>query len=66
MTVTDLYNQKVKSLSPSDRLRLASLILNDLTGAVDEGTEWLPQDYADFTNANWERVNKSAAEPEDA
>ena len=67
MTLIDLYNQSIKPLSPSERLRLASLILNDLTATatVDEGTEWRDEDYRDFTNANWSGLSDTAPESDD-
>ena len=66
MTLIDLYNQSIKPLSRSERLRLASLILNDLTATatVDEGTEWRDEDYRDFTNGSWSRLRvTSTARP---
>ena len=66
MTLIDLYNQSIKPLSPAERLRPASLILNDLaaTAAVDDGTEWRDADYRDFTNASGSRLSvTSTARP---
>lgn len=53
-TVQELYTQILRILPPVDRLRLATLILNDLvqdnTGTVDERDTWTEQDQLDLVN----------------
>jgi len=48
----EFYDKTVRSLSPKERLRLAALILNDLTG-THEGVEfsdsWSEEDVQDLT-----------------
>ena len=54
MTVQELYDQRIKPLAPPERLRLASLILSDLTGGdVDVSNLWSDQDLADFSRTGW-------------
>ena len=55
MSAVEVYEQTVKSMPSSERLRLASLILNDLAptdGPVDESDEWTDEDLADATRAS--------------
>jgi len=50
-TMQELYDQVVSSLSPTERLHLATLILNDLVpknGAVDYSDGWTEQDQQDL------------------
>lgn len=53
-TIQELYTQILRILSPADRLRLVTLILNDLvqnnTGIVDESATWTEQDQLDLVN----------------
>jgi hypothetical protein len=63
MTLADLYEHQIKSLSPADRLRLAALILNDITtttstSAVDESDSWGNDDYADFSRSTWNHIEQ--------
>lgn len=50
----EVYIQVVRSLSPTERLRLATLILNELvdqdSSAIDQDDCWTDQDQADLTN----------------
>jgi len=52
-TVRELYTQVVLTLSPTERLRLATLILNDLVqeneSVVDRSDTWTEQDRRDLT-----------------
>lgn len=68
MTVIELYNQTIKPLPPSDRLRLATLILNDIPPqtVVDSSEEWSEEDYRDFSRASWGRIETALGESEDA
>ncbi|WP_293127633.1 hypothetical protein [Microcoleus sp. bin38.metabat.b11b12b14.051] len=51
-TIQEIYTQFISLLSPSDRLRLATLILNNLvqsnTDVVDESDTWTEQDQLDL------------------
>jgi hypothetical protein len=52
-TVQEIYNRVVCNLSPTERLRLATLILNDLAqqnlSIVDQKDTWTQQDQLDVT-----------------
>ncbi|TAF70261.1 MAG: hypothetical protein EAZ59_05415 [Oscillatoriales cyanobacterium] len=47
-TVREVYDRVLSTLSPTDRLRLATLILNDLVqqnlSVVDESETWTEED----------------------
>lgn len=53
-TIQEIYTQILCILPPADRLRLATLILNDLvqhgTGIVDQSNTWTEQDQLDLVN----------------
>jgi hypothetical protein len=53
-TAQEIYTQVVLTLSPTERLRLATLILNDLVqqdvSAVDESDSWTEEDKVDIKN----------------
>ncbi len=55
MTVEALYAQSIKPLTAAERLRLATLILEDLPpqSFVDYSEEWTDEDLADFTKQSW-------------
>jgi hypothetical protein len=50
----EVYAQVVCTLSPTERLRLATLILNELvkqdSSVIDQSDRWTEQDQVDFTN----------------
>ena len=52
-TVGEIFSQVVLTLSPTERLRLATLILNDLVrekeSVVDFSDTWTEQDRLDLT-----------------
>jgi hypothetical protein len=52
-TVREVYDRVLSTLSPTDRLRLATLILNDLVqqnlSVVDENKTWTEEDKLDAT-----------------
>jgi hypothetical protein len=64
MSVTELYEQKIKGLSSSDRLRLASLILNGLvpSRSLDESTEWTAEDLHEATRSSLARLDRESGE----
>ena len=47
----EFYAKTVRNLSPKERLRLAAMILNDLTSSsdVDSSDSWSDQDLQDLT-----------------
>lgn len=62
MTVVEIYERAIKPLPPSERLRLATLILNGISpGSVaDYADAWSDEDLADFTGAGWARGEQDA------
>ena len=54
ITAQEIYNQVVRTLSPTERLRLATLILNELVqqnvSVIDQSDTWTEQDQMDLTN----------------
>jgi hypothetical protein len=54
ITAQEIYNQVVRTLSPTERLRLATLILNELVqqnvSVIDQSDTWTEQDQIDLTN----------------
>jgi hypothetical protein len=53
-TAQEIYTQVVRDLSQSERLRLATLILNELVGqqlpAIDQSDTWTEEDQIDLAN----------------
>jgi hypothetical protein len=51
MTIEEIYDEAIKPLSPSERFRLATLILNEIPpqSVVDICDAWNDQDMADIT-----------------
>ncbi|MBP5977654.1 hypothetical protein HW132_34335 [Brasilonema sp. CT11] len=53
-TAQEIYTQVVRNLSPNERLRLATLILNELVGqqlpSVDQSDTWTQEDQVDIVN----------------
>ena len=53
-TAQEIYTQVVRDLSPTERLRLATLILNELVGqqlpSVDQSDTWTKEDQIDLAN----------------
>ncbi|HIK12963.1 MAG TPA: hypothetical protein IGS52_22340 [Oscillatoriaceae cyanobacterium M33_DOE_052] len=54
ITIQEIYTQVVSKLSPTERLQLASLILNDLVQenepVVDYSDTWTAQDIIDLSS----------------
>ncbi len=52
-TIQEVYARVLSTLSPTERLRLATLILNDLVqknlSVVDESETWTEEDKLDVT-----------------
>ena len=67
MTVQEIYDQTIKPLATQDRLRIASIILNDLAaGKVDISDEWSDEDLRDFTAAGWKNIDEALGEEQGA
>ncbi|MCY7323941.1 MAG: hypothetical protein LH660_19605 [Phormidesmis sp. CAN_BIN36] len=53
-TAQQVYNAVIRALSPTERLRLATLILNELVEqdapAIDQSDAWAEQDQMDVIN----------------
>lgn len=65
MGATELYERTIRSMPSSERLRLASLILNDLAPAeslIDESDEWSDEDLVDATKASLDGLNRQSRE----
>jgi protoheme ferro-lyase len=65
-TAEAIYGQVVKPLPLSERLKLATLILNDIPprAVVDYSEEWTEEDMRDFTAASWAYITKKLEEEE--
>lgn len=53
-TIQEIYSQVIRALPPAERLRLATLILNDLVqhdaDVVDQSDTWTEQDQLDLVS----------------
>ncbi len=51
MTIQEMYEQSIKPLPAPDRLRLATLILGDISPelVIDDSDEWTEEDLRDIT-----------------
>jgi hypothetical protein len=53
-TAQQVYNEVIRALSPTERLRLATLILNELvqqdSPVIDQSDAWTEQDQVDVVN----------------
>ena len=53
-TAQEVYSQVIRTLSPNERLRLATLILNELVqqnmSGIDQADTWIEQDQTDLVN----------------
>ncbi len=59
MTVKEMYEQEIKPLPQSERLRLATMILGDMeiSGPVDYRDSWSEEDLADLTRYSLKRAS---------
>ncbi|MGQ9630798.1 MAG: hypothetical protein ACUVXI_10890 [bacterium] len=64
MTAEEVYSQVVKPLPPSERLKLATLILNDIPprAIVDYSEEWTEEDMREATLYSFRRAAWSFGE----
>lgn len=65
-TAEAVYDQVVRPLPTSERLRLAALILEQISprAVVDYREEWTEEDYRDFAAASWAYVSQKLEEEE--
>jgi hypothetical protein len=60
-TIQEIYQNIVATLPLSDRLRLAALILNDLTqqnvAVIDASNNWTEQDQLELTSFSLQYAN---------
>jgi len=65
MTARELYDNTIRKLPPVDRLRLASLILDDLAAASGAGLDirddWTDEDVADLAAYSLKRADRSVS-----
>ena len=68
MNVHELYEQTIKSLPASERLRLAVLILNDIPpqSVVDASESWTEEDLQEFTQGCWGYIDQRLEDEEHA
>jgi hypothetical protein len=61
-SVQEIYEHTIRPLAAQERLRLAALILNDISGqnAVDFGDWWSDEDGRDFSAAGWQHLERLA------
>ena len=66
MTVQEIYEQTIQPLPASDRLHLATLILNGIPprAVVDYGDDWSEEDIREATRFSLERATASFGEDE--
>lgn len=68
-TARDVFSETVRALPPTERLRLAALILDDLArsnlSVVDVSDEWSAQDLADLTAYSLQHAATLYSEDED-
>jgi hypothetical protein len=64
MNVDQLYESAVKPLPTTDRLRLATLILNNIPpeAVVDYSDEWTEEDMRDLTAYSVRHLDESLGE----
>ena len=68
MTVREIYDRTIRCLPPSERIQLATIILNELPkqAIVDYSEAWSDEDYQDFSRASWDHINARLEEDENA
>lgn len=64
-----LYEEEVRALPTSERLRLATLILNDIapppSSVVDERDDWSEEDLREWSLASRKRMSEMFDDDED-
>jgi hypothetical protein len=64
----EIYTQTVRNLPPTERLKLATLILNELvdqpSSEIEESETWTEQDQNDLLNFSLQYVMKALSDVE--
>ena len=64
MTIQEMYEHSIKPLPAPDRLRLATLILGDISPdlVIDDSDEWTEEDLRDISLHSMRRAAESMEE----
>jgi len=67
-TAEEIYDQVIKLLPLSERLKLATIILNDISprAIVDYSEEWSEEDLREFSEDSWRSMCRRLEEEENA
>jgi hypothetical protein len=67
MTVEELFEEEIHTLTMSERLQLASRLLAEVVEhRVDDGDEWTDEDLRDFTAASMRAIDDTLRKDGDA
>ncbi len=68
MSTREIYEKTIRQLPAMDRLRLATMILDDLTeskgAGLDISDEWSDEDIADLTAFAMKRADQTVSDEE--
>lgn len=66
-TAEEIYNQLIEPLPPSERLKLATLILHGISRhlVIDESDEWTDEDIRDLSRHSMRHALHSLGETEE-
>jgi hypothetical protein len=66
-TAEEIYTQVVQTLPPSERLRLATMILNDISphAVIDYSEAWSEEDLREFSEDSWRSMCRRLEEEEE-
>jgi len=68
-TIEEIYTQVIRNLPPTERLRLATIILNDLVQqnlpVIDQSDTWIEEDIVDITTFSLQYANTLFSEDEE-
>ena len=59
MSVLELYQQSIRSMTPAERLELATMILRGIPpqSLVDYSADWSDEDLADLSRSTWKEID---------
>jgi len=63
--IQEIYSHVLSTLSPNERLQLATLILNSLVqenAPIDDSDTWTEQDQLDLTTFSWQYATTAFSE----
>jgi hypothetical protein len=67
MTVQDLFEEAIHTLTVSERLQLASRLLSDVVEhRIDDADNWTDEDLRDFTAASMRAIDDTLRKDGDA